>query len=839
MIQVKHLIFFIAAVTNILNAQSNITITGRIIDESNKNPLDLTTVYVPETKYYAESNTDGAFRLELPFKDVYLIKISRLGYEKKEQILRIAPEQTNYQINIALKQIINQEVVIKESVINGNSNIREKVKSFELLPTVSGNIESVLPSIALGVRSSAGGELSSQYSVRGGSYDENLVFINDFEIYRPQLIRNGQQEGLSFPNADLIRELNFSSGGFEAKYGDKQSSVLDIKYKIPDSIHASIAASALGFTSHIEGSNQLRKNTKNKLRYLIGARYKTSKYLLNSLDVKGEYQPVFFDLQSFVTYDINSKLQLAWISNWNRSQFNLIPESSSVAKGSAFLTLKLNTYFEGSEVDAFDQKMSGISLTYFPYRKHNPYFIKYISSVNKASEAEQFDILGYYRLTEIETGGKDQDGKEVKLWGEGSQHLYARNYLSSWIHQHELRSGIDFTPRENSKIDHFMQYGISAKYENYNDRLNEWERIDSSGYSLPYDGQTLRLNNVYKSKNNILNDKYAAFIQDEIQWIASSNLVFKITPGIRFHYATLNGESILNPRIKIELQPQRRELNQHYWISGGLYYQPPIYREMRRLDGNINTDLLSQKSIHAVIGLKRDFHWKKIAPTPFRWISELYYKNLWDVVSYELDNVRIRYAGDNNSTAYAIGWDNRINGEFASGAESWVNLSILRTREKLNNVQHLQRVRNAAESKSITDVPRPTDQFFALGLFFQDYLPNNKNCKMHMNTTIASGLPYGFKGDNIIYRNAYRFKPYHRVDIGFSYQLWDNKLKVDKPRHFLRFAKSAWISAEVFNLLKIKNEASVSWIKSVYNYQFAIPNYLSSRRINLKIRVDF
>ncbi|HUN15954.1 MAG TPA: carboxypeptidase-like regulatory domain-containing protein [Saprospiraceae bacterium] len=834
-VRIKCFFFFLLSCFVFTDVKTqDILIQGEVKDQSTGEKLEFVTVYIANTKYFAETNQQGRFEMKIPFQNTVTLNFSKLGYEKSKKSIRFSIGINEYQVDHVLKALIQTDVVIKESSLNKGTEIREQAKSFELLPTVSGNIESVLPSIALGVRTSAGGELSSQYSVRGGSYDENLVFVNDFEIYRPQLIRNGQQEGLSFPNADLIRELSFSSGGFESKFGDKQASVLDIKYKVPDSLRASVVASFLGLSSHVEGSTRLFKN---KLRYLIGARYKSNSYLLSSLDVKGEYQPQFFDLQSYVSYDLSPALQLAWISNWNKSKFSLIPEESSVAKGSAFLLIRLNTFFEGKEIDEFDQKMTGLSLTYFPKNKKNPYYFKLISSVNKGIEAEQFDILGYYRLTEIETGGKDDEGKAVKLWGEGTQHVFARNYLNSFIHQHEWRGGIDLSA--NEKLDQFIQGGIGVKVDKFDDKLNEWERIDSAGFSLPYDGKVLRLNNVYKGSVQVNNQKYFAWIQDEIQWIANSKWSMKFIPGIRANYTSLNDEAYINPRMKIEISPRKFNSSLLYWLSGGYYFQPPFYREMRRPDGSLNSNLRSQKSIHAVLGMKRDFMWRKVSETPFRWISEIYVKDLWDVVSYELENVRIRYAGENNANAYAIGWDNRINGEFASGAESWVNISFLRTRESLIGIQHKERVAGQSEGKNIKDVSRPTDQLFSIGLFFQDYLPKNKNCKMHMNTVVATGLPYGFKGDNEVYRNEYRFKPYHRVDIGFSYLLWDRHMKGNKSRHPLRFTRSTWLSAEVFNLLKIRNEASVSWIKSVYNYQFAIPNYLSSRRINIKLRMDF
>jgi hypothetical protein len=835
---ISTLVFILLLISFFANAQeTTIRISGQVIDLDDSSPIEFASIYIPESSYFTESNKEGKFELLVPLKESLLIKCSRVGFEIVELRLNRKELEAKQPIEFKLQKKVSQEVEVIDQRMQNESGVKEKASSFELLPTVSGNIESVLPSIALGVRSSAGGELSSQYSVRGGSYDENLVFVNDFEIFRPQLIRNGQQEGLSFPNADLIKELKFSSGGFEAKYGDKQSSVLDIKYKIPDSLRASVTASALGAGAHLEGALRTGANQA-RLRYLVGARYKTTKYLLGSLDVQGEYQPNFLDVQTYLSYDLSKTLKLAFIGNVNTSTFKLIPESSVTAKGSAFIVLNLNTYFEGAEKDEFEQNMAGISLTYIPQDKKIPYFIKYLSSVYKGYEAEQFDILGYYRLVEIEAGNQDEEGKEVKLWGEGTQHNYIRNYLNTLVHHHELRGGFDFS-NSNTSVSHFIQWGLSFRQELIEDKINEWERIDSAGFSLPYREDELILNYVYKSSNDYHNEKMALWIQDDMQWVVAGKAALRLTPGIRFQYSGLNDEFIFNPRLKLEWIPLRDSHNSRYWISGGLYHQPPFYREMRTPDGTLNFDLQSQKSVHLVAGVQKDFHMKKISPSRFKWISEIYYKNLWDVVSYELDNVRIRYSGFNDATAYAIGWDNRINGEFVPGVESWVNLSFLRTREQLDGIQHKERDPDNPDGVDIKDVPRPTDQFFALGLFFQDYLPSNENFKMQINITVASGLPFGLKGANTVYRNDSRFKPYHRVDIGFSYLMWDRNKKNSSLFSFLKFTRQSWLSLEVFNMLEVKNEASISWIKSLYNYQFAIPNYLSSRRINLKLRFDF
>lgn len=830
-------IIFYLFIVSAAQAQELIKVSGYVKDKRSNEPIEFVIIYIPETKYFTETNEKGYYQIQVPSSNSTILKASRVGYESKSVILKDLKAKNEIEQNIFLEPIENQEVVITDNK-QSDHMIRETAKDFELLPTVSHNIESILPSIALGVRASAGGELSSQYSVRGGSYDENLVFVNDFEIYRPQLIRNGQQEGLSFPNINLIRDLNFSSGGFEARYGDRQSSVLDIRYKVPNERVYSAEASLLGASLHAEGSKLISKKRENKFRYLVGVRYKSNQYLLNSQDIEGEYVPRFADIQSHLSYEINKNWQLSFLGNVNISKFSLVPQKSAQAKGSLlFGLLSLNTYYEGHEVDYFNTAMSGLNLLYFPKGRKNNFFVKIQSSVQGSIEAEQFDILGYYRLVELELNNKDEEGKEIKLWGEGIQHRYARNYLQTRIFNTELRTGLELG--DYSRTHHLIQAGISTRQESFLDRLNEWERIDSAGYSLPYSqGDSIRLNEVIKSKNDFSNSKFVFWFQDAMSLSSIGNWDCHILPGVRVNYNNLNNEFFANPRMRIEANPKKSNSNLKVWIAAGTYFQPPFYREMRNRIGDVNFNLQSQKSFHLVTGMKKDFHWKKLSASKFHWVSEIYYKKGWDQVSYDLENVRIRYAGINDSRSYAIGWDNRINAEFVPGAESWVNFSLLRARENITGVQHL--VNKGVEGgKAVSDVPRPTDQLYSFSMFFQDYLPKNEDFKTHLQATITSGIPYGVEGQNIIYRNEYRFKTYHRVDIGFSYKLWDKSHLDRKPNHPLRFSRNTWVSLEVFNLLQVKNPASVRWIKSIYNYEFAIPYYLSSRRINLRLRMDF
>ncbi|MBC7886141.1 MAG: TonB-dependent receptor, partial [Saprospiraceae bacterium] len=656
------------------------------------------------------------------------------------------------------------------------------------------------------------------------------------------------QEGLSFPNIDMIRDLEFSSGGFESKYGDKLSSVLDIRYKRPEEMRGSISASLLGASVHLEGSKRLGPNAYNKFRYLIGARYKTNAYLLGSTNITGEYVPNFTDIQAYLSYEISKELQVGFISNYNGSHYNFKPASGKSKKGTIDFQLELNTVFEGQESDDFSYGMSGVSLTYVPERKKNPLYLKLMASGYKASEEEKFDILGYYRLSQIETALGDNTGQEIAVLGTGTQHVYARNYLYNTINNIEFKGGIELQSKKgnrNSDHLHFLQWGVKFQTETFDDKLNEWERIDSAGYSLPdrinnpITPDEVQLFNVLKSSNFIRNNKVSGYFQDGFT-IKNQKNEFKISIGTRATYRSLNEELLFSPRVQLLYKPLSWQQDVAFKLSGGIYNQAPFYRELRRPDGTINTALSSQKSVQVVAGISYDFTWERISNRPFRIISEIYYKQLTDMVSYELDNVRIRYAGENNSVGHIMGWDFRINGEFVPGAESWINLSFLTARESIKGVNHLRyEIRDSMQVPVIVDdVPRPTDQLMTLNMFFQDYLPRNENVKVNLNFSVGTGLPFGPRQNNIEFRNFFRLKPYHRIDVGFSFQLWKAEWIKRKPRHPLRFSQNSWISLEAFNLLQISNQASVNWIKTLTNEEYALPNNLTGRRINVRLRVD-
>ncbi len=826
-------------------AQETATVYGRITDASDGQPVDLASVFIKGSGKAVSTDENGKFATQIPANQRVTLSFKRVGYQETSTDILPMQAGARYALDMTMAPAgANLEVVISGRRLDDGGMVKEKnIVDLKMLPSTTGNLESVLPHIALGTNMGTGGELSSQYQVRGGNYDENLVYVNDFEIYRPQLIRAGQQEGLTFPNIDLVRDLSFSSGGFQAKYGDKLSSVLDIKYKRPDSLRASASASLLGASAHLEGSWKPKKDGFNAFRYLVGARYKTTKTLLGSLDVQGEYVPNFTDIQTYLTYDLNRDWQIGAIGNFNRSTYTFRPESLARAFGLIDYALQLRTAFEGQEVDDFTQAMGGLSLTYLPDREKNPLYHKLLASSWNSQENERFDILGYYILGELETNlGSDNFGEITNILGTGTQHTWVRNYLNANVTNVEYKGGIELQqPKTESGLERnqFLQWSAKWQNEQINDKINEWERLDSALYSLPYDTVALLVRRVLKTKNTLASNRFSGFFQDTWTWKKDGLREIQVIAGFRGQYWTLNQEGFITPRAQFLYKPLNTKRDVSYRLGGGLYYQPAFYREMRRLDGTVNTDLLAQKSAHVVGGFTWDFLWGKRRPVKMRLIAETYYKKMWDLVSFDVDNVRIRYAGENNSKGYATGLDLRLNGEFVKGAESWVNFSLLRTRESLNGVQHKERSVGQRVGQDVKDVPRPTDRLFTFSTFFQDYLKSNKNIRMHLNFTVGSGLPFGVPDNNIIYRNPYRFAPYHRVDIGFGFQLWKEQWRNKKPNNIFRFTRNTWASVEVFNLLKVANEASNVWIKTIENTQYAIPNYLTGRRLNLRVRMDF
>ncbi len=823
------------------SAQETAMVFGKVSQSGALTPIEFVVVGIAGTSFVAETDASGSYKLSIPVDQPIKLEISRVGYQNLTYDLAPMKAGDKRLINFTLEvEVSGVDVIVRESRIHDAGLVQEQVEQLKLLPSASGNFESVLPSIALGTFGGTGGELTSQYNVRGGNYDENLVYVNDFEIYRPQLISNSQQEGLSFPNINLISNLNFSSGGFKASYGDKMSSVLDIRYKRPDSLGASLEMSLLGASGHIEGSMNVGKR---KLRYLLGARYKTTRYLLNSLETEGEYNPDFADIQAYITYDFHKNWQLGVLSNFNRAVYRFIPESRTTAGGLVNFSLRLNTSFDGSENDEFTTAMTGVSLTFIPENRKNPIYMKLLASAHRADENERFDILGFYRLSQIDIApGSDSQGEELALLGTGTQHSYTRNFLDLNIYNVQHKGGIEFNgigSNVSTTESHFVEWGLKYQREDIDDRINEWERLDSAGYSIPYQVEGVALQRVLKGASVLTSNRFTAFLQNTYTRAYWGRSEYQLTLGVRASYWDLNEELLISPRAQLLFKPLAWKSDVSFKLAAGLYAQPPFYRELRGPDGSLNLNLKAQKSVHVVGGMTVDFSWKAMSDRDFRFIAEAYYKSLSNLVSYDVDNVRIRYSGMNDASGYVAGLDMRINGEFVPGTESWINLSFLRAREQLDGIQHKQFKEGDTEAQEVDYVPRPSDQAVALAMFFQDHLPNNESFRVHLNFIWGSGLPFGVKENNIVIRNNFRYSTYYRVDVGFSLLLWEASRRDKHPNHLLGFSKGAWVSLDIFNLLDVANDASNTWIKTIFNQQFAINNHLTSRRVNFRFHIDF
>ncbi|NVN95323.1 MAG: carboxypeptidase-like regulatory domain-containing protein [Bacteroidetes bacterium] len=805
-------------------AQEKAKIFGKITDEKN-NPIEYVNIGIFDITNPIGITTDhnGKYALTIPANIQLTIIASFTGFESQKEKILLAPNNIK-EINFKLKKITNQlpEFVIQDTRTRNSSLNRLNPKNVSQIPSVSGGVESIIKMMP-GV--SSNNELSSQYNVRGGNYDENLVYVNDIEIYRPLLVRSGQQEGLSFVNSDLVSSILFSAGGFDARYGDKMSSVLDIKYKKPTSFAGNVSMSLLGASMHLEGTLM-----NSRLSYLIGARQKSNQYLLNSMQTKGEYRPSFTDIQTLLTYDFSEKLELSFLGNYARNIYNVVPENRETDFGTINQALRLKIYFDGQELDRFETFFGALSLNYKPKSNIN---IKNTISAFQSYEEETFDIQGQYWLSQLEADfGKETFAQEAFNLGVGTYINHARNYLNSTVINFENRGSV-------AKTYHFIQWGAKYQLEQIVDKLNEWKLVDSSDYTLPNPPDSigsnnpphypLELQNVYKAKNDLSSNRVSGFIQDTWTIDGDTNRL-SLTSGIRFSYWDLNQELLVSPRATISYKP-RWEKDIVLRFSTGLYYQSPFYRELRDQKGVLNLNLKSQESIHFVAGMDWNL---TIWDRPFKFVSEAYYKYLNNLIPYEIDNVRIRYSAKNEAHGYATGIDFRLNGEFVKGIESWASLSIMQTQENIDNDSYVDNNGNTIEPGFI---PRPTDQRVVFSLFFQDYLPRIPNIKMHLNLVYGASLPFG-PPNSERYKQTLRIPAYRRVDIGSSYLLKSKTAKLSSKNIF-RKLETIWISVEVFNLLQISNTISYIWISDVSNRQYAVPNYLTPRQLNVKLVVEF
>lgn len=795
-----------------LQAQKQAIIKGTVTDENNE-PLPNANIRILETNIQVQANEKGVYKLTVDAEKNIVLQISYTGYEKYTRNLYLqSGEKKN--IDVQLKISTLNQVEIKSNSDKTENDTRIQVEKIESIVNPSGDIGSIIKQLP-GV--SSNNELSGQYSVRGGNYDENLVYVNDFEVYRPFLTRSSQQEGLSFPNIDMIQSLSFSAGGFESKYGDKLSSVLDVKYKRPSVRKSSIQAGLLGAALSTEGSI----GKEQRVRYLLGARYKTLRVLLGSLDTKGEYRPDFADVQANIQADLNKKWEAEALGYISFNNYFLQPQSRSTTLGTFNQVLRLNVDFYGAEQSQFFNYTTGVSLAYKPnqYAK-----IKLLASRFYSNEEENFDIIGVYLLGEVETDPNKEGFNEIKYFlGAGEFQNFGRNRLQADVNTLALRG-------QWLHKKHFVQWGTKWQIENIHDKLHEWNRLDSAGYSVPYPPDNIvNFKSNLNSKIDLQSQRYEAYVQDAITF-ENDFYTAKLTLGARATYWNVNEELLISPRAQFNFSPKNKNIT--YRLSGGYYVQPPFYREMRDWNGNINKDVKAQKSLHAIAGVD---YYMKIFNRPFKFSTEAYYKWLSDLISYDIDNVRIRYAGVNNSKGFARGIDFRLNGELVKDEESWVSLSFLQTREDIRNDYYT--ILNEDSTTTVEErgmVRRPTDQLVNFGLFFQDKLIRNPNFKVHLTVLFGTGFPFGPPNNNK-FRNAATMPFYRRVDMGFSALLYDKEKS--KRRNIFGFARSAWLSFEVFNVLGIQNTVSYIWINDIYSRQYAIPNYLTSRRFNLKLTV--
>ncbi|MBK6730512.1 MAG: carboxypeptidase-like regulatory domain-containing protein [Bacteroidetes bacterium] len=789
---------------------STATIYGTITDTNGVRKADVNVVILGKSGVGTNSNDEGYYLLEVEAGDTVVLAFSFTGYQIVYKKV-FAEEGKTYKMNVRMKSELSLETVVITENRRNEMIMQIPIEEIEYIPDPTGD-----PIIALLKKYvTSNNELSSQYSVRGGNFDENLVYVNDFEIYRPLLIRSGQQEGLTFANYDLIQSVSFSAGGFEARFGDKLSSVLDIQYKKPKEFEAGVTASFLG------GSFYINNGSPNKKMYsLFGARYKTTQYLLNSLSTQGEYNPEFFDVQGLLGFNLTEKSTLEILGNYSYNKYNFIPVSSETSTGVVNNILRLEVFFDGQEVDKYVTGFGGIS---YQYRPNQSTGYKLLLSGYRSLEDETFDIIGDYWLGVVETNPGDEDYNEIKYGlGSGTFQNFARNYLDVNVSNLGLEAYAE-------KGAHYIRYGGRVQYEFVNDVLKEWEMVDSAGYSLPYTGEQVLVKEYFSSNINLQSMRYNAFVQDT--WSPEFNPNIFFTAGVRSQYWDVNKELTISPRAQMAWKPVWNKTDTSFYdivikAAVGLYHQPPFYRELRNLDGVINEDVLSQKSIHILIGADYNF---KAWDRDFKFITELYYKYLYDLNPYDLENVRIRYYGENMATGYSAGVDFRLFGEIVEDADSWISLSLMQSRE---NIDGDSTFTDNGELEARGYIPRPTDQFFNFGMFFQDYIPGNKNFKVHLNFLYGSGLPFG-PPDNPYYRNSFRIPAYRRVDIGFSVLLLDkNRQRGDKMWNHIN---NLWAGIEVFNLLGVSNTISYVWVKDINDVQYAFPNYLTDRRVNLKI----
>jgi len=862
---------------------------GVVTDDSNR-PIAGAEIKVSgNSKQKYLTNSKGEFTLLLSSNASYAITFLALNHKALKKSIAIGRQPLNLgKIQLQQKQL--GLVVVETEYYDGPI---EKIKPPKIgsMPSTTGNFEDYIKVSGLGV--SSNNELTSNYNVRGGNYDENLIYVNGIEIYRPFLARSGQQEGLSFINSAFVDNIYFSAGGFNSNYGDKLSSVLDIRYREPIKFRGSAQASLMGGSAHIEGL--FGKGGRGN--FMTGARYRANSYILNSLPTQGDYNPTFFDYQLLMNYytafdDENSFQKIYLLGHFSTNSYQFVPRTQTSTFGTINEAFQLKVFYDGQEVSTFKTFTGALGYQWKVNKNLNLHFVA--SSFN-SKESENFDIAGEYWINQLETDpAKEEFGDSTANIGVGGFLDHGRNNLDVWITNAYHYGKYNFTKKRDleKKIYNFsfLQWGAKFQYESFNDNLSEWKTIDSAGYLIPAgNNETIELIDVVKTNNIVQSNRITSYFQYTFNHIKRKNVAIDLkrkiktdsgyyfiyakdtienspsklafTIGERTGFRTYNNEFWLTPRANISFTPRQYILNQDssitrrsvkFKFSSGLYYQPPLYRTMRDIYGNINPNVVSQKSWHNVLGADVYFlMWGR----PFKFVAEAYYKKLWDVNPYEIDNIRIRYYAKNNSKAYAYGIDAKINGEFIKGVESFFKIGFLQTKEDILDDYYYTyfnsegdtiipgyTFNNIATDSIITEpgyIPRPSEQMLTFSLFFQDKMPRFENFKVSINMMFGTPLPYG-PPTYERYKDILRTKSYFRTDIGFIYDIINDENRVKyKDKSVLKNINQMSLSFSAFNLMAIKNTISYQWLQDISGNYYAIPNRLTGRRLNLKLVVEF
>ena len=789
------LILFLFIAASLSTLAQTFTLKGRVIDENN-NPVELASVSCLSQGKATVTSLKGEYKMILRSADSVVVKFSMLGYRTKTRILRHPKGPQTLQVVLLSDSRTLGEVNVMGQKIQSGQTQELSTRQLKQMPSATGNAVEELIQSQAGV--STHSELSSQYNVRGGSFDENSVYINNIEVFRPFLVRSGQQEGLSVINPDMVDRIGFSTGGFAAKYGDKMSSALDIIYRRPKRFEASLDASLLGASAYVGFSNK-------KLAWANGIRYKTNRYLLGSLETNGEYKPNFLDYQTYLNYRPNSRWSVDFIGNISDNHYNFTPHDRETRFGTLENVKSFKVYFDGQEKDLFRTYFGSLGIT-----RHlgDSTSVTLMGSAFSTNEQEKYDIQGQYWLTQTETS---------ENLGVGTYFQHARNYLKAHVESIKLMA------RHTTK-QHDVEGGVTYKMEHIKENSAEYEMRDSAGYSIPHTGKDLNMIYSLRARNELNANRLEVYLQDTWRFRSggdadSTQTLYTLNYGLRFAHWNFNRETILSPRVSLSIIPAFNQ-NLSFRLATGLYYQSPFFKELRDTTtrnsvtyATLNRKIKSQRSLHLIAGLDYRFSMKQ---RPFKFTTEIYYKILGNIVPYSVNNVKVTYYGDNVASGHAAGIDMKLFGEFVPGTDSWLSLSFMNTRMKLNGLS----------------TPLPTDQRYALNLYFTDYFPGTNRWLMNLKLAYADGLPFSAPHRELE-RNNFRAPAYRRADIGMSYRLLNNE-----DRHSKSIFKNIWIGVDCLNLLGINNVNSYYWITDVTNQQFAVPNYLTGRQINARVRFE-